>query len=319
MSLSTKLNLMGNSEFINEHFGLYTYHKFNFNHHNVFDISYKIINKIENYNIAPSETCGFAIVFEKYENFYLDGHRVLSDFFCKKLNSPKNIYADMENFNDFKSNLGDKIISNSITNKNEVIEDFEFVFDNGNFLFTSFVSSIFKTIKDKEYVVYCIFALDERAEEIVLKENLTNSANIKFHSKLNETLNDIIYLKQYGDIDEIKKIYESLSEYGNECECGLVNKILRVFNYNDFTKIEFKNFNGVNPEDGHIIGIIKIVEHLGYGKYLEDMTDSVKEDIKKYIFNENPHHDCAILNGLKIGKTRIFYMGSFFGKLIIMG
>lgn len=309
---------MGNSEFINEHFGLYTHRKFNFNHHNVFDISYKIIKKMEDYNIAPSETCGFAIVFEKYENFYLDGHRVLCDFFCKKLNSPKNIYADMENFNDFKSNLGDKIISNSITNKNEVIEDFEFVFDNGNFLFTSFVSPVFKTTENKDYVVYCIFALDERADEIILKENLTNSANIKFHTRLNETLDDIIYLKQYGDIDEVKKIYESLSEYGSDCECGLVNKILRVFNYNDFTKIEFKNFNEVNPEEGHIIGIIKIVEHLGYGKYLEDMSDTVKEDIKKYIFNENPHQNCAILNGLKIGKTRIFYMGSFFGNLIIM-
>lgn len=308
---------MGNSEFINEHFGLYTHHKFNFNQHNVFDISYKIIKKMEDYNIAPSETCGFAIVFEKYENFYLDGHRVLCDFFCKKLNSPKNIYADMENFNDFKSNLGDKIISNSITNKNEVIEDFEFVFDNGNFLFTSFVSpAVFSKTKNKDYVVYCIFALDERADEIILKENLTNSANIKFHTRLNETLDDIIYLKQYGDIDEVKKIYESLSEYGDDC--SLVNKILRVFNYNDFTKIEFKDFNKGIREDGHINGIIKLVEHLGYGKYLEDMSDSVKEDIKKYIFKEKPHQNCAILNGLKIGKTRIFYMGSFYGYLIVM-
>ena len=252
----------------------------------IFDITHKIATKLEEHNL-PKETKGIAIIVNSEEKILKKSSFVIKQYFYKRFN-----YTSDNEFKNFNTILADKIIVNSLTKKNEFIDDFTFKFHDGEFNFSFFETS------SKKYNVILVVSLDEFGDKLL--ESYYSNSLISFvdYTKEDEMRN---FIRHVG-VEKLIKIF------GFKSEQPIRNRILHAFDKNNFTKCDIIDYSEVRLESDFINAVVKIAEYLGHGHYMGDMKEEVKNDIRNYYLSNKTNSDFCIV-GLKLDNTVIFYTG----------
>ena len=267
---------------------IYNYNNTEVSSYDIFDIDVMIAQKLNEYNLT-SELNGFAIVVSSEIGTYDFAPKVLSYYFYNLCG----VYSNSNGikFENFNSILADKIIVNSLTTKNENIEDFTFEFENGTFLFTSFFTALNRAR------VFLFISLNEGGDKEIEKYRRNSLLSFVTHSSENH----IRYFIKHETIEKLKMIFGF--------DKKMVYNVLKTFYLSQYTKCDIIDYSEVRMESSHINAIVKIAEYLGHGSYMETMKEEVKNDIKKCIFGKVIDNNFSFISGIKLADSTIFYTG----------
>ena len=265
---------------------LYQYFKTKIDSKSVIDININLAQKLTEYNL-PENTQGFAIAVAKDEYDYKIAPRMLQRYFYKSCGA----YTKESYFSSFNSILAEKIIMNSLTTKNEIIDDFEFDIEIASFLFSSFIVS-------DSYLVFAFFSLNEAGDNKMKYYNRCDSLSFVEITKENE----IRYFIENERPEKLKKLFELSRDID-------VWHMIQDFKNNNHKKIDIIDYSDVRMESDSINAIVKIAEYLGHGTYMGTMKEEVKNDIKKCIFGNDISSDFSISHGIKLANSTIYYTG----------
>lgn len=252
----------------------------------IFDITLKIATKMEEHNL-PKETKGFAIIVNPKEKCIKKSSFIIKQYFYKRYD-----YTSDNEFKNFNAILADKIIVNSLTKKNEFIDDFTFKFHDGEFNFSFFETT------SKNYNVVLVMSLDKIGDKLL--ESYYQNSLISFveYTKEVEMMN---FIRHVG-VEKLIEVFKFKSEQ------PIRNHVLQAFDKNNFTRCNIIDYSEVRLESDFINAVVKIAKYLGHGHYMGNMKEEVKDDIRNYYLSNKTNSDFCIV-GLKLDNTVIFYTG----------
>ena len=247
----------------------------------------KMLQKRHFYNIKDDfSSFGVILKNENYdENLIGIAPKALNAFF----NAP---FTNTYDTSEFSIKFGDIIIKKTLAGCNEKIEDFEFKMLGSKFIF-SFVES-------EKHSMFIFFPKDNKANDIISKKYAQSykENGLKFIDRVDFEFYQK-YIKNGCDIN----ILTSLSE-------NMLKKCIEEYNANtSYSKVRCVNYDGVRLEANYISAVLKIVEYLGHGSYMLDMSEADKISVSKYIANEYKTKKYELLIPLRLTGKSVFYSG----------
>lgn len=258
-----------------------------------FDFSIKIAKKMIENNI-PNDYSGYGVIMRNKnlsENIYHNVPKFLR--YCYYSRGAYNFLSEDCLIN-FKETLGDAIIKNTLTENNKFVDDFLFKIGESEFLFT--------TIEDdaQKHTLFAFLPLNSYAHD--MSERYNKDSIVKYISHVNCDDFKKAFEKNC-DFNELKSLYAS----GHK---QIVKNVISTFSKNvKYKSIKFVTYDGIRLEPNYIKAVTNIAEYLGHGSYLGNMKQSVKKSISNHIFNEIQNANYAIVNGLELDNTCVFYTG----------
>ena len=271
----------------------------------ILDIAIKTTQKMIEYDI-PMDSKGAAVAKDyDISEGYSEASRMLKNLFYERRYS-HSLTTDTE-LKDFEVKLAEAIFKNELGENKDQLDDFEFRFKGSDFLFCSFFTD--KT-KDKTSIVYLFIPLEEEGEKAL--DDFKHISCLEFDTHMNvEELNK--FIKCDGDIKMLQKAHFN----DKSSTKSFTSNILKAFTNNKYSKINFVTYDGARLENSFVKFLVNLAKYLGYGDYMSDMKQSIKDALGVYML-QNKNDNMSMYSGLELDNTKVFYLGKGPDKEILV-
>ena len=272
----------------------------------ILDIAIKTTQKMIDYDI-PMNSKGAAIAKDyDISEGYSKASQMLKNLFYERRYHQCSFTTEPE-LKDFEVKLAEAIFKNELGENKDQLEDFKFRFKNSDFLFCSFFTD--KT-KDKTSIVYLFIPLEEAGEKAL--DDFKHISSLEFDKHMNvEELNK--FIKCDGDIKMLQKThFNDKSSYKS-----FTHNVLKAFTNNKYSKINFVTYDGARLENSYVKFLVNLAKYLGYGDYMTDMKQSIKDALGVYMM-QNKNDNMSMYSGLELDNTKVFYLGKGPDKEILV-
>ena len=272
----------------------------------ILDIAIKTTQKMIEHNI-PMNFKGAAIAKDyDISEGYSQASRILKNLFYERRLHSYSFTSETE-LKDFEIKLAEAIFKNELGENKDILDDFEFNFKNSKFLFCSFFTE--KT-KNKTSIVYLFIPLEENGEKAM--DNYRRISSLEFDNHMEVEQLDK-FIRCGGDIKMLQKAHFNDK---NSCK-SFTKNILKAFADDKYSNITFTTYSEVRLENSYVKFLTKLAKFLGYGDYMIDMKQSIKDALGIYMF-QGKNEDLSIFRGLELDNTKVFYLGKGPDKEILV-
>ena len=284
---------------------LFHYHNEGISETAKFDIAINATRKMIEYDIS-ADTPGFAIAKDyDVSEGYSKASQMLKNYFYN-LRYHHHCFTSKEQLRDFEVKLAEAIFKNEMGENKELIDDFEFTFGPSKYLFCSFFCN---RTKNKTSIVYLFIPLEEEGEESIEKYE-HSCLDFDDHLRIEQLEKFIL---SNGDTNLLQKIYANDNEF---CK-PFVKNVLNSFANDKYTKINIVSYDEARLENSYVKFLVKLAKYLGYGDYMTDMKQSVKDALGIHMFEEK-NDNFLIKKGIELENTKVFFSGKGPDKEILI-